>query len=534
MNMDFDYQHLKDVEKHKREERIRGLQSAQDTAVRQIPPVRPRRSLKVPKTHQEEVAIPAKQTNSELPQIVVKKMSPALTLGGPGPLEPLSPSLRAHTLLWFERTQLPRLCWPGHALPRWLHGFATRREAEELLKDKHQGCFLLRLSESKIGFVLSYRGQDRCRHFIIEEEASSRGVCYLISGEESRHGSLPELVNYYTQNPVGPYNEMLTTPCDKSRQAYVDTVEHDLQGEGGKITENEASVLSSTATCTPDTVQMPEVSASSASNDDRMPDYAAVVKKKLQKSNSLPENQFGKLNEVRVLVHPPEDDATKCNVSCEGAGGRGDDHHEATYARVNKPPRVLSQVDRSPYVNVNPPGQQGAMPSSSVPATHHGSAVDPGYWKLEPLHTYEETFQPARSEEEVMEHIDFNAMGQWRDADSKDNVEGPRNHLYSEVNIRGAKQGPSHTPLPTRMAPSLPSRPPPRAINCPARPERSVQQSGEPLLSFSPSQHGVFQLPCSERHLTDKEGTRIYEQIQDKSRSSRPPLPPLPPPNAKH
>jgi len=31
------------------------------------------------------------------------------------------------------------------------------REAEQLLEDKPQGCFLLRLSESKIGFVLSYR-----------------------------------------------------------------------------------------------------------------------------------------------------------------------------------------------------------------------------------------------------------------------------------------------------------------------------------------------------------------------------------------
>lgn len=60
-------------------------------------------------------------------QTVVKRVPPALTLGGPGPLEPLSPSLRAHTLLWFERTQLPRLRQPGYPLPRWLHGFATRR-----------------------------------------------------------------------------------------------------------------------------------------------------------------------------------------------------------------------------------------------------------------------------------------------------------------------------------------------------------------------------------------------------------------------
>lgn len=213
-------------------------------------------------------------------------MAPALVLGPLGTLEPLSPSLRAHTLLWFERTQLPRLRTPGHSLPRWLHGFATRRlqprltyfmktqhictyrshtyadvktvtykqntwcciyshslrEAEQLLQDKPQGCFLLRLSESKIGFALSYRyiylyvyictvhirhfsyaneqihwnsrGEDRCRHFIIEEEDSGTfGSLYLIAGEDSRHHSLDDLVNYYTHNPVGPFNEMLTVPC---------------------------------------------------------------------------------------------------------------------------------------------------------------------------------------------------------------------------------------------------------------------------------------------------------------------------------
>lgn len=166
--MDFDYQRLKDVEILKREERISCLpiqpqkhvprqHSAQDPPTRQTPPIKPRRSLKVPKTLREEVVLPAKQTNGQENETVVKRVPPALTLGGPGPLEPLSPSLRAHTLLWFERTQLPRLCRPGRPMPRWLHGFATRREAEELLKDKQQGCFLLRLSESKIGFVLSYR-----------------------------------------------------------------------------------------------------------------------------------------------------------------------------------------------------------------------------------------------------------------------------------------------------------------------------------------------------------------------------------------
>ncbi|NXA82043.1 SH22A protein, partial [Thryothorus ludovicianus] len=65
-------------------------------------------------------------------------------------------ALRARTRLWFEQTQAQRL-GPKGELPTWFHGFISRREAEELLQDQPLGCFLVRFSESTIGFVLSYR-----------------------------------------------------------------------------------------------------------------------------------------------------------------------------------------------------------------------------------------------------------------------------------------------------------------------------------------------------------------------------------------
>ncbi|CAB1320848.1 unnamed protein product, partial [Coregonus sp. 'balchen'] len=517
--MDFDYQRLKDVESLRREERISCLpiqtqkpvpphHSAEDPPTRQTLPIKPRRSLKVPKTPREEVALPAKQTNGQENE----RVSPALTLGRPGPLEPLSPSLRAHTLLWFERTQLPRLRRPGRPMPHWLHGFATRREAEELLKDKQQGCFLLRLSESKIGFVLSYRGMDRCRHFIIEEEEGGRGSCYLIAGEESRHKSLQELVSYYTQYPVGPFNEILTIPFDESSEACEGTVKLGLQDEGGEKTE-----ASSSAPSAPATVQVQEILASSAPTNDRTPEYA-VVKKVLKKSRSLPENQLGELLEVTNLILPQ--DVAKPGVSCAGAFGGGDDASDALYARVNKPPSMLSQTDTSPYVNVcNPPGQKGVT-ASSVPLMCRGSVGDPVYWKLDPLHTYEETphLVQREEEEEAKEHIDFHAMGRWRDAERSAGGRDPQHHLYSEVNLR-TREAPSHTPLPARTAPNRPLRLPPRP------------RCGDPiLLSSSPSRPGVFLTPCSERPLTENPGTSIYEQIPKRPTSSRPPLPP---PNPK-
>ncbi|KAF1466901.1 SH2 domain-containing protein 2A, partial [Spheniscus demersus] len=65
-------------------------------------------------------------------------------------------ALRARTRLWFERTQARRLGAKGE-LPAWFHGFISRRETEQLLQDQPPGCFLVRFSESTVGFVLSYR-----------------------------------------------------------------------------------------------------------------------------------------------------------------------------------------------------------------------------------------------------------------------------------------------------------------------------------------------------------------------------------------
>ncbi|NWY20865.1 SH22A protein, partial [Aphelocoma coerulescens] len=73
-----------------------------------------------------------------------------------GDPRPEQVALRARTRLWFEQTQAQRL-GPKGELPTWFHGFISRREAEELLQNQPLGCFLVRFSESTVGFVLSYR-----------------------------------------------------------------------------------------------------------------------------------------------------------------------------------------------------------------------------------------------------------------------------------------------------------------------------------------------------------------------------------------
>ncbi|KAF1601413.1 UNVERIFIED_CONTAM: SH2 domain-containing protein 2A, partial [Eudyptes pachyrhynchus] len=122
-------------------------------------------------------------------------------------------ALRARTRLWFEQTQARRLGAKGE-LPAWFHGFISRRETEQLLQDQPPGCFLVRFSESTVGFVLSYRGRDRCRHFVLDQLPDGR---YVILGEQSAHTELADLLRHYATAPVTPYHEFLTVPCRRVR-----------------------------------------------------------------------------------------------------------------------------------------------------------------------------------------------------------------------------------------------------------------------------------------------------------------------------
>uniref|UniRef100_A0A5S6M313 ATPase family, AAA domain containing 3A n=1 Tax=Xenopus tropicalis TaxID=8364 RepID=A0A5S6M313_XENTR len=86
---------------------------------------------------------------------------------------------------------------------------------KEMLEVKPPGCFLIRFCESRVGFVLSYRGAERCRHFMLDLLQDDR---YVIEGEDSAHRSLQELIDHYHVYPVEPHKERLTTACPISRE----------------------------------------------------------------------------------------------------------------------------------------------------------------------------------------------------------------------------------------------------------------------------------------------------------------------------
>ncbi|CAB1314059.1 unnamed protein product [Coregonus sp. 'balchen'] len=95
-------------------------------------------------------------------------------------------------------------------VPEWFHGIISRKVAEEMLLSKPTGYFLIRVSESRIGYTLSYRATDRCRHFMIDVLKDNH---YIIVGEDMRHRALQDLVNFHCTVPVMHFNELLTVAC---------------------------------------------------------------------------------------------------------------------------------------------------------------------------------------------------------------------------------------------------------------------------------------------------------------------------------
>uniref|UniRef100_A0A8C3WH41 SH2 domain containing 7 n=1 Tax=Catagonus wagneri TaxID=51154 RepID=A0A8C3WH41_9CETA len=119
--------------------------------------------------------------------------------------------LQELALRWFMETQAPLILQNGD-LPLWFHGFITRKQTEQLLRDKALGSFLIRLSDRATGYILSYRGSDRCRHFVINQLRNRR---YLISGDTQSHGTLAELVRHYQEVQFEPFGETLAAACPR-------------------------------------------------------------------------------------------------------------------------------------------------------------------------------------------------------------------------------------------------------------------------------------------------------------------------------
>ncbi|XP_057698219.1 hematopoietic SH2 domain-containing protein homolog [Corythoichthys intestinalis] len=98
-------------------------------------------------------------------------------------------------------------------VPEWFHWKISRKSAEELLMSKPSGSFLIRVSESRVGYTLSYRVKDHFRHFMIDTKED--GSCAIV-GEKGRHPSLQQLVDFHRNVPISTHNELLTLSCGQT------------------------------------------------------------------------------------------------------------------------------------------------------------------------------------------------------------------------------------------------------------------------------------------------------------------------------
>ncbi|XP_041087142.1 hematopoietic SH2 domain-containing protein homolog [Polyodon spathula] len=128
---------------------------------------------------------------------------------------------RDAAIKWFTEFQVDCVMRNG-AFPEWFHGIITRKDAEDLLQNKAAGCFLIRVSESRIGYTLSYRTVDCCRHFMIDVLRNGQ---YTIVGEATSYKSLDHLVDFHQRLPIMPYNEILTVPCGQISKDDADYAE---------------------------------------------------------------------------------------------------------------------------------------------------------------------------------------------------------------------------------------------------------------------------------------------------------------------
>ncbi|XP_012733264.3 hematopoietic SH2 domain-containing protein homolog isoform X1 [Fundulus heteroclitus] len=122
---------------------------------------------------------------------------------------------------WFTESQLQSVLRNG-SVPEWFHGIITRKTAEELLMVKPPGYFLVRVSESRVGYTLSYRAEEHCRHFMIEVLEDGQ---YIIVGENKTYRTLHDLVDFHRINPIMPFNQVLTLACGQSSDHCADYAE---------------------------------------------------------------------------------------------------------------------------------------------------------------------------------------------------------------------------------------------------------------------------------------------------------------------
>ncbi|XP_060592914.1 myosin-IIIb-like isoform X2 [Ruditapes philippinarum] len=122
------------------------------------------------------------------------------------------PGHKMASVRWFQETQATQIYDPSQQnfIAEWFHGVISRRQSEMLLKEKPTGTFLIRVSESRFGYTLSFRAEQRVRHYMIDQLRNKK---FIIVGESKVHKTLKDLIEYLKDNKLSNWDGYLVEPC---------------------------------------------------------------------------------------------------------------------------------------------------------------------------------------------------------------------------------------------------------------------------------------------------------------------------------
>jgi len=150
---------------------------------------------------------------------------------------PPRPVNRDAIVQWYINVEMPKGTGfdPKTNLPaRWFHGIISRTEAEDLLSDKPQGAFLVRVSEKIWGYTISYViGAGKSKHFLVE--VIPDGYQFLGTNQVV-HKTLYDLVLYHETAPItakGKEILRLAVGQSSNRPDYADLI--DMTTLNGRI-----------------------------------------------------------------------------------------------------------------------------------------------------------------------------------------------------------------------------------------------------------------------------------------------------------
>ncbi|XP_068169522.1 SH2 domain-containing protein 7-like isoform X2 [Antennarius striatus] len=219
--------------------------------------------------------------------------------------------LRELTSKWFIDTQVPLIVHNG-LFPTWFLGFTSRKGAEEILRQKKLGCFLIRLSDKAIGYILSYKGSDRCRHFVINQSDSGH---FVICGDTEEHGTVYDLIEYYKSSPIQPFGEFLTSSCfEVLNEELYDNIQVSLKESPAVDT---AAAFNSMHTQSNRSQQPPM----RPPKNSRAPNEAPPLPRRSRHLDIIPQNDKDRVLYAQLRKHSPRDLPSFHHYCQDGATG---------------------------------------------------------------------------------------------------------------------------------------------------------------------------------------------------------------------